>query len=40
MLENTYTYTARSADHPERVVTFTLYDHSMSVELGAPRDRA
>jgi hypothetical protein len=36
MLENTYTYTARSADHPERVVTFTLYDHGMSVEVGAP----
>jgi hypothetical protein len=35
-LENTYTYTARSTDHPERVVTFTLYDHSMSVEVGAP----
>jgi len=36
MLESTYTYTARSAAHPEKVVTFTLYDHSMSVGLGAP----
>ena len=35
-MENTYTYTARSAAHPEKVVTFTLYDHSMSVELGVP----
>jgi hypothetical protein len=35
-MENTYTYTARSAAYPEKVVTFTLYDHSMSVELGVP----
>jgi hypothetical protein len=34
MMENTFTYTARSREHPERVVTFTLYDHHLSVELG------
>jgi hypothetical protein len=36
VLENTYTYTARSADHPEQVVTFTLHNHSLSVGVGAP----
>lgn len=36
MQDNTYTYTARSADQPEHVVTFTLHDHSVSVEPGAP----
>jgi hypothetical protein len=36
MRENTYTYTARSAVNPSKVVTFTLHDHRMSVELGAP----
>jgi hypothetical protein len=35
-MENTFTYTARSAYAPEKVVTFTLYDNSMSVELGVP----
>jgi hypothetical protein len=34
MMENTFTYTARGREHPERVVTFTLYDHHMSVDLG------
>jgi hypothetical protein len=34
-MENTYTYTARSVENPERVVTFTLQDHHMSVGLGA-----
>jgi hypothetical protein len=34
MMENTFTYTARSTMEPERVVTFTLHDHHMSVELG------
>lgn len=33
-MENTFTYTARSTVEPERVVTFTLHDHHMSVELG------
>jgi len=35
-MENTYTYTARSADDPEKVVTFTLYDHHLIVDVGAP----
>ena len=35
-MENTYTYTARSIEDPEQVVTFTLQDHHMSVGLGAP----
>jgi hypothetical protein len=39
MMEDTYTYTARSALNPERVVTFTLYDHHMSVEVGAPLEQ-
>jgi hypothetical protein len=32
-MENTYTYTARSAEDPKRVVTFTLHNHSMSVGI-------
>ena len=36
MKENTYTYTARSAVNPSKVVTFTLHDHHMSIEPGAP----
>lgn len=39
-MENTYTYTARSVDHPERVVTFTLYDRRMSVGIGVPLEQA
>jgi hypothetical protein len=35
-MENTYTYTARSADNPDEVVTFTLHDHGMSVGVSAP----
>jgi hypothetical protein len=35
-MENTFTYTARSAHAPDKVVTFTLFDNSMSVELGVP----
>jgi hypothetical protein len=35
-MENTFTFTARSAYAPEKVVTFTLFDESMSVELGVP----
>jgi hypothetical protein len=38
-MENTYTYTARSLEHPEKVVTFTLQDHHMSVDLGAPLEQ-
>lgn len=34
MMENTFTYTARSRENPARVVTFTLYDHHMSVDVG------
>lgn len=34
-MENTYTYTARNAEDIREVVTFTLYDHHMSVDLGA-----
>jgi hypothetical protein len=33
-LENTYTYTARSAEHPEHLATFTLTDHQMVVDPG------
>jgi hypothetical protein len=33
-MHDTYTYTARSADEPEELATFTLYDHSLSVEAG------
>ena len=33
-MENTFTYTARSTVESERVVTFTLHDHHLSVEHG------
>lgn len=33
-MKETYTYTARSADDPEQMATFTLHDHRLSVELG------
>jgi hypothetical protein len=35
-MEKTYTYTARSADNPEQVVTFTFYDHHLLVDVGVP----
>jgi hypothetical protein len=38
-MENTYTYTARSIEDSEQVVTFTLQDHRMSVGLGAPLEQ-
>jgi hypothetical protein len=38
-MENTYTYTARSIENPEQVVTFTLQDHHMSVGVGAPLEQ-
>jgi hypothetical protein len=38
-MENTYTYTARNIENPERVVTFTLQDHHMSVGVGAPLEQ-
>lgn len=31
-MHDTYTYTARSADNPDELATFTLYDHSLSIE--------
>jgi hypothetical protein len=39
MHKQTFTYTARSATHPERVITFTLYDHSLSLDLGVPLEQ-
>jgi len=38
-MENTYTYTARNIENPEQVVTFTLQDQHMSVDLGAPLEQ-
>ncbi len=38
-MKNTYTYTARSAENPEHVVTFTLYGNRMSVGVGAPLEK-
>lgn len=38
-MKNTYTYTARSANNPEKVVTFTLHDDRMSVGTGAPLEQ-
>ncbi len=38
-MENTYTYTARSAENPERVVTFTLHNTKMSVGAGVPLEQ-
>jgi hypothetical protein len=35
-MEKTYTYTARSADNAEQVVTFTFYNHNLLVDVGAP----
>jgi hypothetical protein len=38
-MENTYTYTARSVENPEQVITLTLEDHHMSVGLGTPLEQ-
>jgi hypothetical protein len=38
-MENTYTYTARSAEDPDRIVTFTLHENRMSVGVGAPLEQ-
>jgi hypothetical protein len=38
-MAKTYTYTARSAENPERVVTFTLRGSRMSVGVGAPLEQ-
>ena len=35
MMQDTYTYIARSAEDPSKVAIFTLYDHSMTIEPGA-----
>ncbi len=35
-MEDTYTFTARNAEDTDQVVTLTLHDHRMSVDLGAP----
>ncbi len=35
-MQNTYTYTARNVDDPAQVVTFTLHDKWLSVDIGAP----
>jgi len=38
-MAKTYTYTARSAENPERVVTFTLRGSRMSVGVGDPLEQ-
>lgn len=38
-MEGTYTYTARSPEHPEQTVTFTLRDEHLSVDLSAPMEQ-
>jgi len=38
-MEDTYTYIARNADDPAQVATFTMFDHSLSVGLGAPLEQ-
>lgn len=35
-MEETYTYTARSPEHPEQTLTFTLRNDHLSVDLSAP----
>ena len=35
-MEDTYTYTARSVDNPQEVVTFTLHGRSVIVDIGVP----
>lgn len=38
-MKNTYTYTARSNEHPEKIVTFTLYEGRVLVGIGAPLEQ-
>jgi hypothetical protein len=38
-MTNTYTYTARYAEQPEKIVTFTLFDDHLQVEIGAPLEQ-
>lgn len=35
-MEDTYTYTARSPEHPEQMLTFTLRNEHLSIDLSAP----
>lgn len=35
-MDDTYTYTARSPEHPEQTLTFTLRNEHLSVDLSAP----
>ncbi|MEJ2208187.1 MAG: hypothetical protein P8129_04025 [Anaerolineae bacterium] len=35
-MDETYTYTARSPEHPEQTLTFTLRNEHMSVDLSTP----
>ncbi len=39
-MSKTYTYTARSADDPAQVATFTFYDQNLSIELSTPITQA
>lgn len=36
---DTYTYTARDVDEPDRTLTFTLEDERLSVDLGPPAEQ-
>ncbi len=38
-MQNTYTYTARSAEDPDHIVTFTLHDGHMTVSVAAPLEQ-
>lgn len=38
-MADTYTYTARSAENPEQIVTFTLRDSTLSIGLGTPLEQ-
>jgi hypothetical protein len=35
-MKDTYTYTARSVEEPEKVVTFTLHDDRLAVDVASP----
>jgi hypothetical protein len=38
-MDETYTYTARSLEHPEQTLTFTLRNGHMSVDLSTPMEQ-
>jgi len=38
-MDETYTYTARSPEHPEQTLTFTLHNEHLSVDVGAPMEQ-